>query len=166
MSDTKTSRTSTTLTGLAGEYYVLAQLAVRGFVGALTLGTSKGVDILASNPKTGRLFRGEVKTTRAKPRKAKIHGEGNFYTWWMDVKHELDRGKDLVYCFVALQANDRLPRFFVVPSGAVADHLTAEHERWRKSKGPGLVKDNDGRTFRASEDNREKWENDWSVLEA
>jgi hypothetical protein len=32
--------------GLAGEYYVLAQLAQRGLVGALTLGHTKGVDIL------------------------------------------------------------------------------------------------------------------------
>jgi len=166
MSDTKNSRTSTTLTGLAGEYYVLAQLAVRSIVGALTLGTSKGVDILASNPRTGRMFRVEVKTTRTKPRKAKLHGEGDFYHWSrMNEKHERDRDPALVYCFVALQSNDQLPLFFVVRGLVVADYLNAEHQRWKRSRGPDFTKDNEGRTFRASKDNREKWKNDWSIFE-
>jgi hypothetical protein len=41
------------LVGLAGEYHVLAQLAERGYVGALTLGHTKGVDILVTNPRSG-----------------------------------------------------------------------------------------------------------------
>ena len=35
--------------GLAGEYYVLAQLSARGLIGTLTLGNTKGVDILVTN---------------------------------------------------------------------------------------------------------------------
>ena len=35
--------------GLAGEYYVLAQLSARGFIATLTLGNTKGVDILVTN---------------------------------------------------------------------------------------------------------------------
>jgi hypothetical protein len=50
----KRSALDKTLTGLAGEYHVLAQLAERGIVGALTLGATKSVDILAHNPKSGR----------------------------------------------------------------------------------------------------------------
>ena len=53
--------------GLAGEFYVLAQLAQRGFVGTLTLGHTKGIDILVSNSRFRKLFRVEVKTTRRKP---------------------------------------------------------------------------------------------------
>lgn len=37
----------TTSIGLAGEYHVLAQLAQRGFVGALTLSNTKAVDNLS-----------------------------------------------------------------------------------------------------------------------
>jgi hypothetical protein len=35
--------------GLAGEYYVLAQLTARGINASLTLGNTKGVDILVYN---------------------------------------------------------------------------------------------------------------------
>ena len=55
------------LVGLAGEYHVLAQLAERGLVGALTLSHTKGVDILVANPANGSVHKIEVKTTRAKP---------------------------------------------------------------------------------------------------
>ncbi len=39
---------------LAGEFAVLSQLALRGYDANMTLGRTKGVDILVSNPKTGR----------------------------------------------------------------------------------------------------------------
>ena len=38
--------------GLAGEYYVLAQLTARGYNASLTLGNTKGVDILVYNEQT------------------------------------------------------------------------------------------------------------------
>lgn len=45
----KTIHHDKSLVGLADEYHVLAQLAERGIVGALTLGYTKGIDILAHN---------------------------------------------------------------------------------------------------------------------
>ena len=47
---------------LAGEYAVLSQLALRGYDANMTLGRTKGVDILVSNPKTGKMLKLEVKT--------------------------------------------------------------------------------------------------------
>jgi hypothetical protein len=41
--------------GLAGEYYVLAQLTQRSFVATLTLSTTKRVDILVTNQELDRL---------------------------------------------------------------------------------------------------------------
>ena len=35
-------------TGLAGEFYTLAQLTQRGYIATLTLGNTKGVDILVT----------------------------------------------------------------------------------------------------------------------
>lgn len=46
---------------LAGEFAVLSQLALRGYDANMTLGRTKGVDILVSNPKTGRMLKLEVK---------------------------------------------------------------------------------------------------------
>jgi hypothetical protein len=51
------------LTGLAGEYYVLAQLAERGFTAALTLGNSKNVDIIITSPNGRKLKRLKIKTS-------------------------------------------------------------------------------------------------------
>jgi hypothetical protein len=48
---------------LAGEYAVLAQLALRGYVANMTLGRTKGIDILVANPNTGRMRKIEVKTS-------------------------------------------------------------------------------------------------------
>jgi hypothetical protein len=41
---------------LAGEFAVLSQLALRGFDANMTLGNTKGVDILLSHPETAKLF--------------------------------------------------------------------------------------------------------------
>ena len=47
---------------LAGEFAVLSQLALHGFDANMTLGNTKSVDILISNPRTGKMSRLEVKT--------------------------------------------------------------------------------------------------------
>ena len=57
--------------GLAGEFYALAQLTARGFNASLTLGNTKGVDILVINKKN-KGYKVEVKTTTIKPTKSKI----------------------------------------------------------------------------------------------
>jgi hypothetical protein len=43
--------------GLAGEFYVLAQLVQHNLVATLTLANTKGVDILVANPELNRLFK-------------------------------------------------------------------------------------------------------------
>ena len=44
--------------GLAGEFYVLAQLVQRGLMASLTLANAKGVDILVANAKPGARLQG------------------------------------------------------------------------------------------------------------
>lgn len=39
---------------MLGEFAVLSQLALRGYDANLTLGNTKGVDMLVSNPQSGR----------------------------------------------------------------------------------------------------------------
>jgi hypothetical protein len=136
------------LIGLAGEYHVLAQLAERGLVGALTLGHAKGIDILVTNPSTGTVRKVEVKCTCDAPAGAKLFGYEPFYSWTMSSKHESVQSKDLVYSFVALQEAGMMPRFFLVPSRDVAKYVTWEHRHWLESrKNPG-GRDNAMRRFR------------------
>jgi hypothetical protein len=96
---------------LAGEYYVLAQLAHRGLVGTMTLSNPQGVDILVSNPSLESLFKVEVKTTERKPSCEKLFGEVAAYGWVMSSKHETISEKKLYYCFVALEGEIKMPAF-------------------------------------------------------
>ncbi len=126
---------------MTGEFAVLSQLALRGLVATLTLGSTKGVDILVLNPKNKRIYQLEVKTRfRTNPTRGEL-----LFEWVMNEKHEKIRDRSLLYCFVNINKKD-LFRFFVVPSSVVAAYVRREHQEWRKKK-PRLS-DNKMRTFR------------------
>src|SRR5579859_3581431 len=99
------------LNGLAGEYYVLAQIAQRGLVGALTVGRAKGIDILVGNLTCETVHKVEVKTTCDEAGTDKVYGSGRFFKWRMSPKHELITDHCLIYCFVKLNGLGVLPRF-------------------------------------------------------
>ena len=113
---------------LAGEFFTLAQLALRGFDANMTLGHTKSVDILVSHQKTGKMSRLEVKTTNTKLQNSKLFGIN--YQWMMGDKHETIVDKDLFYCFVLLSSGNI--RYFIVPSKVVAKYVTEEHKLWIK----------------------------------
>jgi hypothetical protein len=116
---------------LAGEFAVLSQLAIHNFNPSLTLGHTKGVDILVSHPESRKMRRIEVKTsysTRKKPEKtSKIFGRYHAQ-WIMRQKSEYSRDPNLFYCFVRYEANDQKYEFFVVPNKVVTKYLKAQRE--------------------------------------
>ncbi len=121
---------------MAGEFAVLSQLALRGFDANLTLGHTKGVDILSSDPKTGRMFRVEVKTSFAgKPSRSNLFG--HTLSWMMTEKHENISDPNLFYCFVNIEKQTNVFRFFIVPSMLVAQYVDKQHQFWLKNR-PGL----------------------------
>jgi len=120
--------------GLAGEFYVLAQLVQRGLVASLTLANTKGVDILVSNARLNQLFKIEVKTTDRGPHSESLFSNEPCYGWPMSVKHEHVVGANLFYCFVALRGVEHLPRFFIVPSGYVATYVREQHAYWLRTR--------------------------------
>ncbi|MBU0614429.1 hypothetical protein KJ766_04100 [Patescibacteria group bacterium] len=149
---------------LTGEFFVLAQLTIRNMIATLTLGHTKGVDILLANPKTGKLFKVEVKTTTSGVIRSKIFG--NNYEWMMGEKHEEIKDPSLYYCFVLLEEVERLPKFFVVPSKDVAKYVTWEHLHWCKQPRKRLVKkDTQMRIFRIDAQKTSEYENAWHVFE-
>lgn len=149
--------------GLAGEYYVLAQLAQRGFVGALTMGHTKGIDILVSDSQYKTLFRIEVKTTTKQPQHERLFGKKAFYTWAMSQKHETIRDDRLFYCFVYLGKDDELPKFFIVPSKKVAAYVKSQHQQWLKSR-KSKVQDTIMRRFRIPIDDPDGYLMNWRVF--
>ena len=118
---------------LAGEFAVLSQLALHGYDANMTLGHTKGVDILVSNPNTGRMMKLEVKTnfrsSRSGGGNSKLFG-GFLSAWMMNEKHEEMRDPTLFYCFVNISEDTKLFRYFIVPSPIVADYVSRQHQLW------------------------------------
>lgn len=150
------------LTGLAGEFHVLAQLAERGLVGALTLGHTKGVDIVVTNPRTGSMRRVEVKTRRNNLGSETLFGPRPFYSWQMSAKHERIKDRELVYCLVALDDPASRPRFFLVPAEEVAKYVRWEHRKWLRAH--PRAKTNDIRRMRIDVSDPSGYEDNWSLF--
>ncbi len=111
------------VSGLAGEFFVAAELLKRGLQTSLTFGNAKAIDILAYNPKTERSFTIQVKALRTK---------NYFPITYSKVS------PNHIYVFVLLNKPGEAVRYFLVP-GSV---LVAEQERFGKwfsdPKFPGI----------------------------
>jgi len=123
---------------LAGEFAALSQLALRNCHASMTLGRTKGVDILISDP-AKRMFRLEVKTTCQNSKKVatKANVFGRFLdSWMMSEKYERIVDPALFYCFVHIVdlEKEKIFRFFILPSNVVAKYVKEEHQYWLKAK--------------------------------
>ncbi|MBI3242569.1 MAG: hypothetical protein HYZ49_09790 [Chloroflexi bacterium] len=147
MNKTKSkTRISPNSVSLAGEFAALSRLALWGYDANMTLGRTKNVDILVSNPRTNQFYQLEVKTnldSRKRPPVSKLFGR--FVSGWiMNKKHESISRPELWYCFVTFRLESKIARYFIVPSAVVARYVLAQHRLWLEMKG----KDNPMRLFR------------------
>jgi hypothetical protein len=113
------------------------------------LGSTKAVDILASNPTTGSMFKLEVKTSYNK--KAVLSTLfGRTLSWVMSNKHEHAADPGLFYCFTNIEKSANSFRFFIVPSAIVARYVRESHQFWlcQKTAGGSEHVDNPVRNFR------------------
>lgn len=160
---------------LAGEFAVLSQLSLQGYDANMTLGQTKCVDILLSDPVTGKMLKLEVKTNYKSSRSAGGNSRlfGRFISAWiMSEKHETIRDSDLFYCFVNIEDKKNF-RFFIVPSEVVADYVKAQHKLWLDAD-EKHARDNKMRTFRIGLKNEkypiptptvDKYEDNWKFKE-
>src|SRR4051794_28740902 len=88
------------MTGLAGEFFVAAELLKRGLQTSLTFGNAKAIDLFAMHQKTGKPFAVQVKALRTK----------NYFPIGPKRIEE-----NAIYVFVILNKTDVPPDFFVVP---------------------------------------------------
>lgn len=117
---------------LAGEFAVLSQLVLRGYDANMTLGHTKSVDILISDPERNKMYKMEVKTHyRNTPERSGLFGHN--LGWVMSEKHETIIDPNLFYCFVAIKQETHIFRFFIVPSAVVANYVKVQHEYWLNS---------------------------------
>jgi hypothetical protein len=145
-------RLSAVLTGVAGEYYVAAELSKRGYIASITLRNTKGVDIVCSNEDASKSVAIQVKTNRRSNR-----------DWMLNQKCEDYFADNLFYVFVTLNNNVRPPDFFIVPSKTVAEYTRANHSEWLKTPGRKGQAHNDS-TVRKFSDLEERYLNRWELL--
>jgi hypothetical protein len=110
------------LSGVAGEYYVAAELSARRYIASITLRNTKGVDILCSSADASKSVGIQVKTNRKSTR-----------AWMLNQKAEDYFADNLFYVFVTLNNRKRHPDFFVVPSKTVAKYVKEGHAAWLQS---------------------------------
>lgn len=155
--------TSNTI-NLVGEFYAMSRLFLEGYEATLTLGNTKGIDILLYNPKNNKQFKVEVKTT-GKKWDEKLFG-GNNIGWLMDKKHELLIDESLVYCFVYIDKTNKSYRIFLVPSKDVSEYCKWEYKYWvdhAKHRKP--PKEQTMRSFRIDLHKDSPYENNFSIFE-
>jgi len=170
-------RTDKARVSLAGEFAVLSQLALLGKDANMTLGNTKGVDILVSDPITGRMLKLEVKTHCRRIRDTGIKSKifGRFLSSWImkekNGKYNKKKDANLFYCFANIENEEH--RFFIVPAKVVADYIRWEFKQFQKMKRKAgkVAKDVGMRQFRiGSKDHKDKfretptadkYENNW-----
>jgi hypothetical protein len=113
-----------TLTGVAGEYFVAAELSRRGYIASISLRNTRGIDILATNQAASRSITIQCKTNQ---RAQKV--------WMLNEKSERFFAQNHYYVFVALGKADQRPNFHIVPSATVAEFIGEFHQQWLRTPG-------------------------------
>jgi len=149
----KTSKVSTVIAGVSGEYFVAAELSKRGYIASITLRNTKGIDILATASVAEKTARIQVKTSQGKRR-----------DWILNKKAESYYAPDLFYIFVALKSLTERPDYFIVPSKTVALFVKERHQKWLDTPGKKGQQHNDS-DMRIFVDVDEKYLERWDLLQ-
>lgn len=145
---------NSTLAGVAGEYFVAAELTRMGYIASITLRNTRGVDILCSNSEANRTVGVQVKTNR-----------GMEPSWILNKKSEDYFAENLFYVFVNLNSDEigAKPKYFIVPSKIVSKFAKENHEKWLEKP----RRDGDKHTdtnMRKFEDRNCEYLNKWNLL--
>jgi hypothetical protein len=138
------------LAGVAGEYYVAAEISRRGHVASITLRNTRGTDIVATNVDATRTITIQCKTSSSHKR-----------IWILSQKNEEFISPTHFYVFVGLRGEFERPIFHIVPSVIVAEQIQNGHKAWLKgrSKNGKPHKDSAMRNFSDKNDEYlERWD--------
>ena len=145
------SRLTTGLSGVAGEYFVAAELSRRGYIASLTLKNTRGVDILASNADATKSVGIQVKTNQSRGKE-----------WMLNQKVETDIATNLFFVFVRLNDLDA-PEYYIVSRSVVSEFARENHRKWLASPGRHGQPRNDT-PMRKFRDHENKYLNRWDLL--
>jgi hypothetical protein len=125
------ARLESVLCGVAGEYFVAAELSRLGYIASITLRNTRGIDILASNREATKSVAIQVKTNQR-----------GVAEWILNQKIEQDSSSDdapenLFFVFVNLPPSGEPPQYYIVSRRDVARIVQEGHERWLAIPGRG-----------------------------
>lgn len=147
----ETEKLPRTLVGIAGEYLVAGELSRRGYLAAVTLRNTKGVDILASSGDASKSVGIQVKTVQSKQR-----------VWPMSEKADTYAPENVFYIFVNLN-DGGAPTYHVVPSAVVAEYSREGYFYFRETpRRDGLPRKDTSR--RAFQDTKGSFRDRWDLL--
>ena len=112
------------LAGVAGEYFVAAELSRRGHIASVSLRNTRGIDILATNQKASRSITIQCKTNQLARK-----------SWMLNEKSESFISDDHFYVFVALGGIMERASYHIVPSRVVSEHVSKSHRNWLRTPG-------------------------------
>lgn len=115
---------ATGLTGAAGEYYVAAELSLRGWLATPTIKNAPGTDVLAQYREKGILVAIQTKTASM----------GNQFMVHESIERSSAADNEWVV-LVKLHELGTRPSFFILPHDHVAAAAYAQHRRWLGTPG-------------------------------
>lgn len=117
----QTRRTAYNITGVAGEYFVAAELSRRGWIATMTIKNTPNIDIIATTIDGRRSLSIQVKT----------RSTGNRQGWILNKGIEtLVPGHNFLIAFVDLKGNDDRPDYFIIPKNRFAKWIAKRHQEW------------------------------------
>lgn len=140
------------LSGIAGEYYVAAELSRRGFMASITLRNTDSIDIHATRLGDKKMFAIQVKTQQITTK-----------SWPLHKKAESLYKDNLFYVFVSLNGLLERPHFYIVPSKIVAERIRLSHQNWLNTPGKKGHIRNDT-TMRKFEDREDEFLEKWDFI--
>jgi len=142
----------TILAGVAGEYFVAAELSRRGFIASISLRNTRGIDIIVTNQSASRSVTIQCKTNQLGKK-----------SWVLNDKSESYFSKGHFYVFVVLGKADERPNFHIVPSEVVAKYTKESHDIWLKTPG-AKGQQHVGTSMRKFSDLDDKYLDRWDLL--
>ena len=142
--------------GNAVEFYVLAQLAQRGYIAGKTDDGQTLIDVIATEPDTLNTLNTQVKTRTI---------DGKKSSWLMGLKNEQAFEK-LWYVVVEVGEDDVLPNFFIFSSKEVSETIKQRHiDYLAKPKKDGTTRKGGSlRHFEPSEEFKAESKNNWEIM--
>lgn len=140
------------LSGVAGEYFVAAELSRMGYMASLTL-RNANIDIQVSNDDATRYIGIQVKTN---------HNDRK--TWLVGKKAEEYHAENLYYIFVNLKDKHSRPDYYIVPSKIVAKQVKDSFEQYKKTRSKSGKPRDENATMRNFWDKEGKYLEKWEII--